>query len=78
MPVRNFKVRLNEMGVGSTVEIDGQVIDNVRSIEVRTAVGEMTIVRLELYAKNVEIEGKAHVFADTTGLKDAVSSCVGL
>lgn len=56
------KVRIEMQAHGrGTVFIDGQQVKNVRAIAFEAAVGCANILRLEVYAEEVEIVGEAEV-----------------
>jgi len=51
------KIHLTPGGSGSTVEIDGKRMANVRSLTVKAAPREATVLTLEIIAVDVEITG---------------------
>jgi hypothetical protein len=56
MKLQSWKINANGNGHGH-VECDGVRVPNVRACEVFVEVGEMTIVRLDIVAASVEIDG---------------------
>lgn len=70
-PVR-FKLRLPRCSGGETLlEMDGQPLKNVRSIEIRAAFNEPTTVRVEYTNCEVHVEAEGDLI-DVTAIREKV------
>ena len=61
MPTSHFKLNLTPAGSGSTIEMDGEQLDNVKAISVRTDVENGTLVTVEFALSRVEIRADAEL-----------------
>lgn len=57
--VTEFKLNLTPGAMGSTIELDGNPVKNVRAIRVECGVDHATTVFLEIVAAHVAISGAA-------------------
>jgi hypothetical protein len=58
MDTNKIKI-FNKDGIRTMIEIDGNNMKNVKSFEVNQTAGEIPVLKLEIYADDVSIEGKA-------------------
>jgi hypothetical protein len=68
-----IKLSLRRTGAGSTVELDGRMLECVRAVTVHASVDSVTSVTMELVPSRVEIEvqGDAQV-TDVTSLGEKI------